>query len=181
MDERLVFLVSRIEYVAIYQVQELFLLPGLGNNQRDRLSLDFCQVLLQQIVVGQVGRNQKIVGNLVGGIILPDKGLHDFRLAVEGKLLFAGDLSFFHAEELDVHFFTGIDKMQDILIVRPVHGNFLPLRELLQRAHLVAAYFQVSGPISDPTVVPKPITSAAAFFKKFFSIPVNVVRPKTIK
>lgn len=47
--------------------------------------------------------------------------------------------------------------------------------------HLVAAYFQVSGPISDPTVVPKPITSAAAFFKKFFSIPVNVVRPKTIK
>jgi len=47
--------------------------------------------------------------------------------------------------------------------------------------HLVAAYFQVSGPISDPTVVPKPITSVAAFFKKFFSIPVNVVRPKTIK
>ncbi|MGH7863448.1 MAG: AsmA-like C-terminal domain-containing protein [Candidatus Binataceae bacterium] len=47
--------------------------------------------------------------------------------------------------------------------------------------HLVAAYFQVSGPISDPTVMPKPITSAAAFFKKFFSIPINVVRPKTIK
>ncbi|MGH7949565.1 MAG: AsmA-like C-terminal domain-containing protein, partial [Candidatus Binataceae bacterium] len=46
--------------------------------------------------------------------------------------------------------------------------------------HLVAAYFQVSGPIGDPRVVPKPITSAAAFFRKFFSIPINVVRPKTI-
>jgi uncharacterized protein YhdP len=46
---------------------------------------------------------------------------------------------------------------------------------------LVAAYFQVSGPVGDPSIVPKPITSVAEFVKKFLGMPINIIRPNTIK
>ncbi len=46
---------------------------------------------------------------------------------------------------------------------------------------LVAAYFQVSGPIDDPSIVPKPITSVAEFVKKTLGMPINIIRPNTIK
>ncbi|MGD0289313.1 MAG: AsmA-like C-terminal region-containing protein [Candidatus Binataceae bacterium] len=46
---------------------------------------------------------------------------------------------------------------------------------------LVAAYFQVSGPISNPSVVPKPITSVAEFVAKTLSLPINIIAPNTIK
>jgi len=46
---------------------------------------------------------------------------------------------------------------------------------------LVAAYFDVRGPISNPSVVPKPITSFAEFVAKTLSIPINVIVPNTIK
>ena len=43
---------------------------------------------------------------------------------------------------------------------------------------LVAAYFQVYGPISDPTVIPKPITSVTQFVVKFLKLPINILSPK---
>ncbi len=46
---------------------------------------------------------------------------------------------------------------------------------------LVAAYFHVSGPINDPRVVPKPITSVAEFVAKTLSLPINILKPDTIK
>lgn len=46
---------------------------------------------------------------------------------------------------------------------------------------LIAAYFQVSGPISDPSVSPKPITSVAEFVAKTLSLPINLIAPNTIK
>src|SRR5713101_6457237 len=46
---------------------------------------------------------------------------------------------------------------------------------------LVAAYFQGKGPVSDPTIMPKPITSVAEFVKKTLGMPVNIIRPNTIK
>lgn len=46
---------------------------------------------------------------------------------------------------------------------------------------LVAAYFHVSGPIDDPSVVPKPITSVAEFVAKALSMPINIIAPNTIK
>ncbi len=46
---------------------------------------------------------------------------------------------------------------------------------------LVAAYFQVSGPLSDPSITPKPITSVAQFIKKTLGMPINLIRPNTIK
>jgi hypothetical protein len=46
---------------------------------------------------------------------------------------------------------------------------------------LVAAYFQVRGPVGDPSIVPKPITSVAEFVKKFLGMPINIIRPNTIK
>ena len=46
---------------------------------------------------------------------------------------------------------------------------------------LVAAYFHAHGPVSDPSVTPMPITSFAEMVKKFFALPVNVVRPNTVK
>ncbi len=45
---------------------------------------------------------------------------------------------------------------------------------------LVAAYFHVSGPIDNPSVVPKPITSVAEFVAKTLSIPINIIAPNTI-
>jgi len=46
---------------------------------------------------------------------------------------------------------------------------------------LVAAYFHVSGPVSDPKVMPKPITSVAEFVIKTLSLPINILAPHTIK
>jgi hypothetical protein len=46
---------------------------------------------------------------------------------------------------------------------------------------LVAAYFHVKGPVSDPSIVPKPITSVAEFVKKTLGMPINIIRPNTIK
>jgi AsmA-like protein len=46
---------------------------------------------------------------------------------------------------------------------------------------LVAAYFHVKGPLSDPSIVPKPITSVANFIKKTLGMPINIIRPNTIK
>ncbi|MGH7924641.1 MAG: AsmA-like C-terminal domain-containing protein, partial [Candidatus Binatus sp.] len=46
---------------------------------------------------------------------------------------------------------------------------------------LVAAYFHVSGPMSDPSILPKPITSVAEFVKKTLGMPINLIRPNTIK
>ena len=46
---------------------------------------------------------------------------------------------------------------------------------------LVAAYFHVSGPVSDPSITPKPITSVTEFVKKTLGMPINLIRPNTIK
>jgi len=46
---------------------------------------------------------------------------------------------------------------------------------------LIAAYFHVTGPINDPRVVPKPITSVAEFVAKTLSLPINILAPNTIK
>ncbi|HEV2170513.1 MAG TPA: AsmA-like C-terminal domain-containing protein, partial [Candidatus Binatus sp.] len=46
---------------------------------------------------------------------------------------------------------------------------------------LVAAYFNVRGPVSDPSITPKPITSVAEFVKKTLAVPINIIRPNTIK
>ena len=46
---------------------------------------------------------------------------------------------------------------------------------------LVAAYFSVRGPLSDPSILPKPITSVAEFVKKTLGMPINILRPNTIK
>ncbi len=45
---------------------------------------------------------------------------------------------------------------------------------------LLAAYFHVHGPIGNPSVVPKPITSVAEFVARTLSLPVNIIRPNTI-
>jgi hypothetical protein len=45
---------------------------------------------------------------------------------------------------------------------------------------LLAAYFDVYGPIRNPKVLPKPITSLAEFVAKTLSIPINIIRPNTI-
>jgi len=46
---------------------------------------------------------------------------------------------------------------------------------------VVAAYFHAHGPVSDPSVTPMPITSFAEIIKKFFAMPVNVIKPNTVK
>jgi uncharacterized protein YhdP len=45
---------------------------------------------------------------------------------------------------------------------------------------LVAAYFQVKGPVSNPSVSPKPITSVTEFVIKTLSLPINIIAPNTI-
>ncbi|MGH7933890.1 MAG: AsmA-like C-terminal domain-containing protein, partial [Candidatus Binataceae bacterium] len=46
---------------------------------------------------------------------------------------------------------------------------------------LLAAYFQVKGPVANPSVTPKPITSVAEFVAKTLSLPINIIAPDTIK
>jgi hypothetical protein len=46
---------------------------------------------------------------------------------------------------------------------------------------LLAGYFHVTGPAGDPSVIPMPITSVAEFVKKTLGMPINLIRPNTIK
>jgi AsmA-like C-terminal region len=46
---------------------------------------------------------------------------------------------------------------------------------------LLAAYFRVSGPMSDPRVRVKPITSVAELVKKTLGLPINIIRPNTVR
>jgi AsmA-like C-terminal region len=46
---------------------------------------------------------------------------------------------------------------------------------------LLAAYFHVTGPAGDPSVIPMPITSVTEFVKKTLGMPINLIRPNTIK
>lgn len=46
---------------------------------------------------------------------------------------------------------------------------------------LLAAYFQVRGPVRNPTVIPKPITSVANFVIKTLSLPINIIAPDTVR
>jgi AsmA-like C-terminal region len=46
---------------------------------------------------------------------------------------------------------------------------------------LVGAYFQVSGPISNPSIWPKPLTSVAKFVLRTLSLPINIIAPNTIQ
>lgn len=46
---------------------------------------------------------------------------------------------------------------------------------------IISAYFRVSGPIADPKVRPAPITSVEELAKKIIGLPVNLIRPNTIK
>jgi hypothetical protein len=46
---------------------------------------------------------------------------------------------------------------------------------------LLAAYFHVSGPVSDPSITPKPISSVTNFVVKTLGMPINIIRPNTIK
>jgi hypothetical protein len=46
---------------------------------------------------------------------------------------------------------------------------------------IISAYFNVYGPISDPHVTPAPISTVAELLKKTFGLPINLIRPDTIK
>ncbi|HLI78609.1 MAG TPA: AsmA-like C-terminal region-containing protein [Candidatus Binataceae bacterium] len=46
---------------------------------------------------------------------------------------------------------------------------------------IIAAYFNARGPISNPRVTPAPITSVAELFKKTLGLPINLIKPDTIK
>ncbi len=46
---------------------------------------------------------------------------------------------------------------------------------------IVSAYFHITGPISDPTVLPAPITSISHMLIKTLAIPINILIPETVK
>ena len=46
---------------------------------------------------------------------------------------------------------------------------------------IIAAYFNVTGPIADPRVTPAPITSVEELAKKIIGLPINLIRPDTIR
>jgi hypothetical protein len=62
--------------------------------------------------------------------------------------------------------------------------NKIPLigpRLAQSQSGIVAAYFHVQGPISDPTVMPAPITSISHLLIKTLAIPINLLVPETVK
>jgi hypothetical protein len=46
---------------------------------------------------------------------------------------------------------------------------------------VIGATFHAEGPVADPSVTPMPITSVAELVKKLLGLPINVIRPNTIK
>jgi hypothetical protein len=46
---------------------------------------------------------------------------------------------------------------------------------------IISAYFNARGPITNPRVTPAPITSVAEIFKKTLGLPINLIKPDTIK
>jgi uncharacterized protein YhdP len=52
---------------------------------------------------------------------------------------------------------------------------------LAEGTTLFAAYFRVRGPMTDPRVTPKPITSVAELVKKTLGMPINIIRPHTVR
>ena len=46
----------------------------------------------------------------------------------------------------------------------------------LSSDHFVAAYFHVTGPLSNPRVVPQPITSVAYFLTNVLKVPLNIIK-----
>ena len=46
---------------------------------------------------------------------------------------------------------------------------------------IISAYFNARGPITNPRVTVAPITSVAEIFKKTLGLPINLIRPDTIK
>lgn len=46
---------------------------------------------------------------------------------------------------------------------------------------IISAYFNARGPITNPRVTPAPITSVAEIFKKTLGLPINLIKPNTIK
>jgi hypothetical protein len=46
---------------------------------------------------------------------------------------------------------------------------------------LIAGYFDIKGPVSDPRITPKPLTTFGEFIKKTLGMPINIIRPNTIK
>lgn len=46
---------------------------------------------------------------------------------------------------------------------------------------IIAVFFNARGPISNPRVTPAPITSVAELFKKTLGLPINLIKPGTIK
>jgi hypothetical protein len=46
---------------------------------------------------------------------------------------------------------------------------------------IISAYFNVRGPMSNPSVTPAPISTVAELLKKTLGLPINLIRPDTIK
>jgi hypothetical protein len=47
--------------------------------------------------------------------------------------------------------------------------------------NLVGGYFQVRGPIDNPSIRPKPLTSVAKFVLKTLTLPINIIAPNTVQ
>jgi hypothetical protein len=83
---------------------------------------------------------------------------------------------------------TGAGTMDMTIAMVPFHTvNWLvtkiPLvgERLAEGTTLFAGYFHVSGPMADPSVTPEPITSVAELVKKTLGMPLNIIRPNTIR
>ncbi|MFZ1887841.1 MAG: AsmA-like C-terminal domain-containing protein [Candidatus Binataceae bacterium] len=48
-------------------------------------------------------------------------------------------------------------------------------------SEIIAAYMHVYGPIANPSIVPMPIHSVTELVKKTLGLPINIIRPNTIK
>jgi uncharacterized protein YhdP len=79
---------------------------------------------------------------------------------------------------LDIHVgmypFSTMDKVIGFI---PIIGKLLAPPE----TGLFGAYFRVYGPVANPTIVPSPIRSVSEILKRTLGLPINILRPDTIK
>lgn len=101
-----------------------------------------------------------------------DGEFYSDNLLLRGPVMNISALGHVHLPDGDVDMMVGMVPFKTVnwLMAKvPIIGSGL------STDHLVAAYFHVTGPLSNPRVVPKPITSVEFFLTNVLKVPLNIL------
>jgi len=102
-----------------------------------------------------------------------DGDFYSDNLLLRGPVMNISALGHVHLPDGNVDMMVG---MVPFKTVNWLVGKVPIIGSGLSSDHLVAAYFHVSGPLSNPWVVPKPITSVEFFLTNVLKVPMNILK-----